>query len=65
MNPSLAIAMVVAGGALLALAMLGYVFGWFALDAAIALGVIGALIDTAGTVFLVTARRKGASTSRH
>jgi hypothetical protein len=42
MNPSLAIAMLVAGGALLALAMLGYVFSWFGLDAAIALGVIGA-----------------------
>ena len=65
MNPSLAIAMVVAGGALLALALLGYVFGWFALDAAIALGVIGAVIDTAGALFLVMARRKGASTSRH
>jgi len=65
MNPSLAIAMVVAGGALLALALLGYVFGWFALDAAIALGVIGAVIDTAGALFLVTARRKGASASRH
>jgi hypothetical protein len=65
MNPSLALAMVVAGGALLALALLGYVFGWFALDAAIALGVIGAVIDAAGTLFLVTARRKGASTSRH
>ena len=59
MNPSLAIAMVVAGGALLALALLGYVFGWFALDAAIALGVIGAVIDTAGALFLVSARRKG------
>jgi hypothetical protein len=65
MNPSLAIAMVVAGGALLALALLGYVFGWFALDASIALGVIGAVIDTAGTLFLVTARRRGAGTSRH
>jgi len=65
MNPSLAIAMVVAGGALLAVAMLGYVNGWFALDAAIALGVIGAVIDTAGALFLVRARRKGASTSRH
>ena len=65
MNPSLAIAMVVAGGALLALALLGYVLGWFGLDAAIALGVIGALIDTAGALFLVTTRRKGASTSRH
>ena len=65
MNPSLAIAMVVAGGALLALALLGYVFGWFALDAAIALGVIGAVIDTAGALFLVRARRNCASTSRH
>jgi hypothetical protein len=65
MNPSLAIAMVIAGGALLALALLGYVLAWFALDAAIALGVIGAVIDTAGALFLVTARRKGASTSRH
>ena len=59
MNPSLAIAMVVAGGALLAVAMLGYVNGWFALDAAIALGVIGAVIDTAGALFLVSTRRKG------
>jgi hypothetical protein len=65
MTPSLAIVMVVAGGALLALAMLGYVFGWFALDTAIALGVTGALIDTAGALFLVAARRKRASTSRH
>jgi len=31
MSPSLAIAMVVAGGALIALALLGYVFGWYAL----------------------------------
>jgi len=65
MNPSLAIVMVVAGGALLALALFGYAFGWFTLDASIALGVTGALIDTAGTLFLVTARRKRAGTSRH
>ena len=47
MNPSLAIAMVVVGGALLAMAVLGYVLGSFGLDTAIALGVIGALTDTA------------------
>jgi sulfite exporter TauE/SafE len=64
MNPSLAIAMVVAGGALLALAVLGYVLGWFGLDAAIALGVSAALIDTAGALLLVTGRRRGANAPR-
>ena len=64
MNPSLAIAMVVVGGALLAVAVLGYVLGSFGLDIAIALGVIGALTDTAGALLLVTERRKGAGTAR-
>jgi sulfite exporter TauE/SafE len=64
MNPSLAIAMVVAGGALLALAVLGYVLGWFGLDAAITLGVSAALIDTAGALLLVTGRRRGANAPR-
>jgi hypothetical protein len=64
MNPALAIAMVVAGGALLALAVLGYLLGWFGRDAAIALGALGLLVETSGALLLVAARRKGGRTDR-
>lgn len=57
MNPVLAIAMVVAGGVLLALAVLGHVLGWFDAKVAIALGALGLLVDTAGVLLLAAARR--------
>ena len=57
MNPSLALVMVVAGGALLAVAVLGFVLGWFAMDVAIALGGVGILLDTTGALLFVAARR--------
>jgi len=57
MNPALALVMVVAGGALLAAAVLGYVLGWFAMGVAVAVGVLGAFLDTAGALLLVAARR--------
>jgi hypothetical protein len=57
MNPALALVMVVAGGALLAAAVLGYALGWFGTTMAIALGAVGIAIDTAGALLFVAARR--------
>jgi hypothetical protein len=57
MSPTLAMAMVVAGGALLALAAIGYVLGWFGPGTGIALGALGLLVDTSGALLLVGARR--------
>jgi hypothetical protein len=57
MNPALALVMVVAGGALLMVAALGNVLGWFPTAVAIAVGVVGIATDTAGALFFVAARR--------
>jgi hypothetical protein len=57
MNPALGLVMVVAGGALIAVAALGYVLGWFAMGVAIAVGVLGLVVDTAGALLFVAARR--------
>lgn len=57
MNPALALVMVVAGGALMAVAALGYVLGWFAMGVAVAVGVLGFVIDAAGALLFVAARR--------
>jgi hypothetical protein len=57
MNPALALVMVVAGGALIAVAALGYVLGWFAMGVAVAVGVLGLVVDTAGALLFVAARR--------
>jgi hypothetical protein len=57
MNPALALVMVIAGGALLVVAALGHVLGWFAMSVAIALGGVGILLDTAGALMFVAARR--------
>ena len=57
MSASLALAMVVAGGALLALAAVGYVLGWFGAGTAVALGALGLIVDSSGALLLVAARR--------
>jgi hypothetical protein len=57
MNPALALVMVVAGGALLAVAALGYVLGWFGTAVAVAVGAVGLAIDTGGALLFVAARR--------
>jgi hypothetical protein len=57
MNPALALVMVVAGGALIAIAALGYALGWFAVGVAVAVGVLGLVVDTAGALLFVAARR--------
>jgi hypothetical protein len=49
--------MVVAGGALIAIAALGYALGWFAMGVAVAVGVLGLVVDTAGALLFVAARR--------
>ena len=64
MNPTLALAMVVAGGTLLAVAALGYTLGWFGTPTAIAVGVLGAIVDTAGALLFVAARREAAQRRR-
>ena len=65
MSPTLAIAMVVAGGTLLALAAVGYVLGWFGPATGIALGALGLLVDTSGALLLVAARRGAAGQRRN
>ncbi|HQR22174.1 MAG TPA: hypothetical protein PLE54_05170 [Burkholderiaceae bacterium] len=57
MSPTLAIAMIVAGAALLALAAVGVVLGRFGTGTAVALGALGLLVDTSGWLLLVAARR--------
>jgi hypothetical protein len=57
MNPALALVMVLAGGALLAVAALGYALGWFSTATAIAVGAAGLVVDTAGALLFVAARR--------
>jgi hypothetical protein len=57
MNPLLALAMVAAGGLLLAAGLIVYVFGWASTTVAIAVAAIGLLVDTAGAVLLVPSRR--------
>lgn len=64
MNPALALAMVVAGGVLLAVAALGWALGWFGPGVALAVGVPGAIIDTAGALTFAAARRSGAVRQR-
>jgi hypothetical protein len=63
-NPLLALAMVVIGGLLLAAAVIVYVLGGLAAGPAIALGVVGLLVDTAGALMLVAARRGSAGSRR-
>ncbi len=57
MNPAPALVMAVAGGALMAAAALGYVLGWFAMSVAVAVGVLGCVVDTVGALLFVAARR--------
>jgi hypothetical protein len=64
MNPLLALAMVVIGGLLLVAAVLGYVLGGLAAGVAIALGVTGLLVDTAGALMFVAAKRSNAGGPR-
>ena len=64
MNPALCVVMIAAGGTLLLLAVLGYVLGWFGTGTALALGVLGALIDTAGALLLAYGRRHAAGRPR-
>lgn len=64
MNPLLALAMVAIGGLLLVAAVLGYVVGGLATGPAIALGVVGFLVDTAGALMFVAARRGSAGGRR-
>jgi hypothetical protein len=64
MSPALAAVMVAGGSLLLALAVVGHVLGWFGLGPAIALGVVGALVDTAGALLLAAARRGASGKTR-
>jgi protein-S-isoprenylcysteine O-methyltransferase Ste14 len=57
MSPSLALAMVVAGGALLGLAAVGYALGWLNTGTAVALGALGLIVDSSGALLMVAARR--------
>jgi hypothetical protein len=63
-NPALAIAMIAAGGGLLALAAIGFALGLFGSSAAIAFGVLGGVIDTLGAIAFALGRRDGRALGR-
>ena len=60
MNPALCVLTMAVGGMLVVGAVLGYVTGWLGTGAAVALGVVGMVVDGAGTLMLVASRRGGA-----
>lgn len=57
MNPALALAMVAIGGLLLAAGIVAHVTAWLAAPAAIAIAVVGAALDVAGSLLFVAAMR--------
>lgn len=57
MNPALALAMVAVGGLLLAAGIVAYMTAWLAAPAAIAIAVVGAALDVAGSLLFIAARR--------
>lgn len=60
MNPILAVAMMIWGTAVLAMAALGYMLRWFPPSLAVAIGVLGAVVDAAGAILFVVWRRSEA-----
>lgn len=60
MNPILAVAMMIWGTAVLAMAALGHSLRWFPPSLAVAIGVLGAVVDAAGAILFVLSRRSKA-----
>jgi len=56
--------MIAAGGALLALAAIGFALGLFGSSAALAVGALGGVIDTLGAIAFVLGRRDGRDSRR-